>query len=394
MDVVYKYDRKHYHKIQGLKINLRDSSTLSGRILLSKKRRRASSKDFNTNQIYVHVDKKEKRILAMKVREIYNKLNSMEIGIRKDFEKPIKSIEKTVELKISNLTGLSNKSNEDRSDDYDSSKNNLERNTSDKKTPIIKDLQFCTIQTNNHPTEEQYEVIKKYPKRILISYKDTLDPKKFPWYMLENTCGLSGKEAYIAYRYIICPDEVSFMKKIQRKTHKKIQQIQMKFINAINKNSMLKRVTHVKDGNKHEYVEYGEDTNLYCICQKKYQEEDFMVSCSNENTCKFNGWFHPQCVESLRNLSKEEIEKSDFEFTCEDCLKEADRFNQSGDKVENLIGIPESKDHIKDSSMKDDYIDNENISSKLEVYNRESIVSDTEEEESIGSSIKIKNEDA
>lgn len=352
MDTVYRYDRKHYHKIQGLKINLRDSSALSGRLLLNKKRRRANSKDYNANLIYVHLDKKEKRILALKVRETYNKLNSMEIGIRKDYEKPNKTNnEKTVELKISNLIGLSSKltqaenkpegSNNPDSLNVNKPSQPTDDNAIEKRESSLKDIHFMTIPSHQ---AEQYEIIKKYPKRILFSYKDTLDPKKFPWYMLENTCGLPAKEVYIAYRHIICPDEVSFMKKIQRKTHKKIQQIQTKFINAINKNSMLKRVTHVKDGNKHEYVEYGEDTNLYCFCQRKYLEDDFMVSCSNENNCRFNGWFHPECVEALRALTKEEIEKSDFEFTCEFCLKHT--HEDSGEIVNNLIGIP-AKDHAE-----------------------------------------------
>ena len=82
--------------------------------------------------------------------------------------------------------------------------------------------------------------------------------------------------------------------------------------------------------------------NLYCYCKKKYDNGLFMIACSNEETCPNNGWFHPECVDEMKGMSKSQIEDENFNFTCKNCrlsiLKNTlDTKSKSNDKDDEII---------------------------------------------------------
>ena len=56
------------------------------------------------------------------------------------------------------------------------------------------------------------------------------------------------------------------------------------------------------------------EEQLYCICNKPYEERAFMIGCDNED-CKHGEWFHPTCV-GLTNKEAKELEN----WTCPPCL--------------------------------------------------------------------------
>jgi len=56
------------------------------------------------------------------------------------------------------------------------------------------------------------------------------------------------------------------------------------------------------------------EEQLFCICQKPYEERSFMIGCDNEE-CKHGEWFHPACV-GLGTKEAKEVEN----WTCPPCL--------------------------------------------------------------------------
>lgn len=137
---------------------------------------------------------------------------------------------------------------------------------------------------------KKYEVLKEFTN--FVSFKDTFDKNIFPWYLI-NIPGIPIKLAYVNYGRL-CNNNTEFNKLI------------------LCKNS---------DKSTHPVNLTTNTTSLYCYCKNKY-DESFMVACSNEANCKYNGWFHPLCVDELKHYTKEEVENDNFVFTCKSCLKQ------------------------------------------------------------------------
>ncbi len=144
---------------------------------------------------------------------------------------------------------------------------------------------------------KKYEVLKEFTN--FISFKDTFDKNIFPWYLI-NIPGIPIKLSYVNYGRI-CNNNTEFNKLILSKNNDK-------------NNSSVNVAVNT--------------TSLYCYCKNKY-DESFMVACSNESNCKYNGWFHPFCVEELKKYTKEEVEDDNFVFTCKSCLKQLNAEEES-----------------------------------------------------------------
>lgn len=171
----------------------------------------------------------------------------------------------------------------------------------------------------------QYEVSKKYiyPN---IQFKDIFDKNIFPWYLVT----FNDVSPRIAYTYFgkICSDESTFKRVILGITADSY------------KNKKQDLVNQTKSTNCSDIV-------LYCYCKRQYNEENvFMIGCSNEDNCKYKGWFHPQCVDELKGMTKEEIEDENFNFTCRDCKRQMENQNDSIDGDESF-----TNDDIKDKNF-------------------------------------------
>jgi hypothetical protein len=77
-----------------------------------------------------------------------------------------------------------------------------------------------------------------------------------------------------------------------------------------------------------EIKEFEEDSTIYCYC-KKQSHGEFMICCKNEENCvgSNNGWFHPQCVEELKDKTKEEL--NIIEFMCKECKEKIKKENEN-----------------------------------------------------------------
>ena len=81
---------------------------------------------------------------------------------------------------------------------------------------------------------------------------------------------------------------------------------------------------------------------IYCLCQKPYNEGDFMIECDK---CK--GWYHGRCVGIIENDS-EYIEI----YYCQVCLKESDKeIDQLRRTVEELTETTTKKQIIIEERM-------------------------------------------
>ncbi len=138
---------------------------------------------------------------------------------------------------------------------------------------------------------QTYEMIKKTIPYCL-SFIDIFDKDKFPWHLIT----FKDITPKTAYNFVgkTCSDENTFKK----------------LILGIN----------LENGKKKDLTQAdNEVVTLYCYCKKNYNDDRIMVECSNASFCKYNGWFHPDCVEELKEKSKEEIEDENFKFTCDEC---------------------------------------------------------------------------
>ena len=129
---------------------------------------------------------------------------------------------------------------------------------------------------------KKYEFIKGPSQEI--SFKDTFDKNIFPWYLI-NLPGIPIKLAYNYYGQE-CSSNNSFNQLILNKPNI-----------SVNPNKIS-----------------------YCYC-KTFNDEAFFIMCSNSENCKYNGWFHPECCEEARYMTREQLEKDDFVFTCKSCVK-------------------------------------------------------------------------
>lgn len=171
----------------------------------------------------------------------------------------------------------------------------------------------------------QYEVSKKYVYPI-IQFKDIFDKNIFPWYLVT----FNDVSPRLAYTYFgkICTDESTFKRVILGITADSY------------KNKKQDLFSQTKNTNISDII-------LYCYCKKQYNEENvFMIGCANESNCKYNGWFHPQCVDELKGMTKEEIEDENFQFTCRDCIRQMENEIDSIDGDESF-----TNDDIKDKNF-------------------------------------------
>jgi hypothetical protein len=148
-------------------------------------------------------------------------------------------------------------------------------------------------------TKCEYNVIPLSKPKIKLSYQDVCNPLIFPWNLVKVSSNFfTPYEIFIQFKTLI-PNEYSFTKYILKKIPRKLKAEQ----------PIIPPVVI--------------DQTLYCYCRQKCQGNEFMISCEYEShgTCAFNGWFHQNCVDELKNLAKDDIEKEDFKFVCKECLK-------------------------------------------------------------------------
>ena len=64
------------------------------------------------------------------------------------------------------------------------------------------------------------------------------------------------------------------------------------------------------------------DEKVFCLCKGNNEESDIYVYCENgEEDCPYNGWFHPECTEDLKDKTEGEI-KALKGWYCHECIKE------------------------------------------------------------------------
>lgn len=71
------------------------------------------------------------------------------------------------------------------------------------------------------------------------------------------------------------------------------------------------------------------ESEVYCLC-KGSNQSGFFVACEAENDCPYGGWFHPECTEDLKNLSREVIDSLGAWY-CSSCvqrMKQDDQLSQ------------------------------------------------------------------
>lgn len=190
---------------------------------------------------------------------------------------------------------------------------------------------------------QTYEVNKKAIP-YCISFNDIFDKDKFPWYLV-NFKDITPKTAY-NFVGKTCSDESTFKK----------------LILGINVDSYKKKEIVNTPENK--------EITLYCYCQKNYNEDSFMIGCSNDSSCKYNGWFHPCCVKELNGKSKEEIEDENFEFTCEDCKKmlENEENQENSEKAVFSINLNQN-----DEELNEDYSNHQVANEPDQIYKSNNI---------------------
>ena len=129
---------------------------------------------------------------------------------------------------------------------------------------------------------------------ITINYEETLSDD-FPWEQM-NIDNNNKRQFYLS----LVPNE------------KKFKEIVLNNIETV-------EILTNKNGEK-VIKQYNEDNNIYCYCKRKCYGE-FMICCQYEDECvgSFGGWFHPKCVQELKNIPEKDLVK--INFTCKKCLK-------------------------------------------------------------------------
>lgn len=110
---------------------------------------------------------------------------------------------------------------------------------------------------------------KKYNiyKQPYLSFLDLLDPKKFPWYLIEIP-PFTTFQIYQAFREVI-PNEYVYKSTILKMNHKDI-------IQPIRLQEELVSIIKTKD-NQTNVVKFQEDNQLYCYCQRVFKENEYMI---------------------------------------------------------------------------------------------------------------------
>lgn len=159
---------------------------------------------------------------------------------------------------------------------------------------LLNKINNLTINLSRRNDTKFYKV-QKSEILVDLNYGDVFDLKVFPWYLVR----WSGITPIQAYKHFLslCP-------------------------NVQNLNSLL----HSTKSNLAENqslltsIEEDEDTNNYCYCRQRIKPNIFMVSCSGDENCAYNGWFHQDCVKELKNRTKAELQDPGYIFTCRNCL--------------------------------------------------------------------------
>ena len=174
----------------------------------------------------------------------------------------------------------------------DLSASKIKLNNKEKKSFInaIRNLALEISQLNIEVNTKDYSLIPS--TTINLRYIDLLTPAKFPWYMLKETegylAGMKPIEIFRIYKSII-PNEVEFNKVILRKGTRS---------NLNKKNKVI----------------------TYCYCKKN--DEAFMIGCEMGDKCPNNGWYHLECVEELKNLTRDDVQCEKFGlYYCPECRK-------------------------------------------------------------------------
>lgn len=194
---------------------------------------------------------------------------------------------------------------------------------------------------------DSYDITKKdISSTHYISFKDIFDKEIFPWYMISFP-DVTPKAAYIHFGKI-CNDEKQFNSlmfgisdkgtKCNKKEEKKKE------------NTKSTKIFETRKVNPQAQDQDQDEFNtLYCYCKRKYDTGSFMIACSNEVDCPNKGWFHPECVEELKGMKKEEIESEDFNFTCKDCKQLQIEIEDNDEYNENFMDkLSEIKEHSKE----------------------------------------------
>ena len=162
------------------------------------------------------------------------------------------------------------------------------------------EISNLTIEVN----KDDFSIIEKKNKKNL-SYNDTCLAYKFPWYMIKDSelylNGMKPIEIFRLYQSII-PNEMAYLKIIQKMSNAKLQKL------------IKQQKQKAKEKNKE--IKY-ENEDIYCYCHK--DSNLFMVGCEMKEKCSHNGWYHPKCVEELKNFPEDYFINDDFKYYCPDC---------------------------------------------------------------------------
>lgn len=234
--------------------------------------------------------------------------------------------------------------------------------------------------------------INKKNLPLVFPFKDIFDKDIFPWYSI-NFNDVTPKMAYNCIGNL-CSDEYLFTKIVlgvnlnkekseenERKASKDCEPNLKNGKNEKRRKEQKKTSSKLSQQNEEEY-------NSYCYCQRQYNSTNtYMIACSNESSCLYNGWFHPLCVPELRNLLKEEIENENFSFTCKACKPckvneedgiELERRDREGSNVSELYkkSLNNSNDYEKENENEKKEENNENIDMDMDVNKYQSEVYD------------------
>ena len=129
---------------------------------------------------------------------------------------------------------------------------------------------------------------------ITINYEETLK-NDFPWEKL-NIDNNNKRDFYLS----LVPNE-------------------NKYREIVLNNMVTVEILTDKNGEK-IIKQYNEDNNIYCYCKRKCYGE-FMICCQYEDECvgSFKGWFHPKCVDELKNIPEKDL--GNINFTCKECIQ-------------------------------------------------------------------------
>ncbi len=102
-----------------------------------------------------------------------------------------------------------------------------------------------------------------------ISYKQIKEDRKFPWQLLNSSklpTSLHNKEMFLK----LIQTEDSYAKRFLDKKRKRLKKL--------GESSKIKHIICENSAEGKVVRDYEEDNNLYCYCQQKFREGDFMIS--------------------------------------------------------------------------------------------------------------------